>query len=160
MVAARPGLGPAYQPVSFEGEARFSEPGLPAGARAKGGRLCQQAVLLLLAGEFGKRFAQRVVRVEEGLLGVQDRGVGALAVVGAVELARAQPPAQFLTDSRTGGSLPEKTVKGSGEGPAGAFALTGAHGDGQAAATGARYRVSLAVSEVIASRSAGAMATS
>ncbi len=78
------------EPVSAQGEAGLPEAGLPAAARADGGRVAQEALLLFLAGQEGEAVVQEVLRVEEGFLAVQDGRVGAVGVVEAGQLPGAQ----------------------------------------------------------------------
>ena len=56
-------------------EAGGSEATVPALVRADGGRLLQEAMLLLLGGQPRERGVQRVVALQEGLLAVQDRRI-------------------------------------------------------------------------------------
>jgi hypothetical protein len=76
--------------MAAQNETRLAEPALPAGAGADGRRVVEQAVLCFLLGRAGEFSVERVIGVQERLLAVQDRRVGAGGIVVAFELPRAQ----------------------------------------------------------------------
>lgn len=65
-------------------ETSLPQPRLPAGTCADPDRVGQQSVLLFLEREAGELLAQRMLGMEERLLAVQDRRVGALGVLVAL----------------------------------------------------------------------------
>ena len=74
------------QPMPRQTEAGFGESGLPAGFRADGGRVFQQAVAFFRLSQSLELREQRMRRREERFLAMQHRRVVALPVVVEVEL--------------------------------------------------------------------------
>ncbi len=66
------------------------QPPLPPRARADRRRLIEQPVFFLLPGQSGELGQERIPGWEERFLAVEDGGIGALGVVEAVELPRAE----------------------------------------------------------------------
>jgi hypothetical protein len=87
-------------------EAGRDEATVPALARADGGRLLQEAMLLLLGGQPRERGVQRVVALQEALLAVQDRRIGGRVVVQAKQLPRPQGQPHRAGQGREKGSGP------------------------------------------------------
>jgi hypothetical protein len=79
-----------HQPMARQASPGCRKAGLPAGAGADRRRVVEQAAPLFLAGEAGEFRKQGMARREEGFLAVQDGRVVTLAVVGKVDLPRAQ----------------------------------------------------------------------
>ena len=71
-------------------EPSLRQPSLPALAGADRRRLVEQPVFFLLPSEPGEFGHQRVPGWKDRFLAVEDRGIGALSVVEAVELPRPQ----------------------------------------------------------------------
>ena len=76
--------------MSPDGEPARGEPALPAVAGADGGGVVEQAVAFFLAGEAREPGHERMAGRLERFLAMEDRRVGALRVVEAVELPRPQ----------------------------------------------------------------------
>ena len=76
---------PPNQAVPTHGEPGLAQPHVPPIADPDGGRVGEQAVLLLLRAQPGEPGVERVLGQQEGFLAAEDRRVGAAPVFEAVD---------------------------------------------------------------------------
>jgi hypothetical protein len=79
----------AHKPVAFQRESTLGQPRRPAIPRADRRRVVEQPMLLLLLSKPGELGMERVIGRQKRLLPMQDRWIGTLGLVVAIDLPRA-----------------------------------------------------------------------
>src|ERR1700745_403082 len=92
--------------MAAEGNATFAQPRLPTVARAARRRVVEEPMLLLLRGQASESDAVRMIGHHERLLAVQDRRIGAVGAVEAIDLRCAPVNRRWLVPAKAGAGPP------------------------------------------------------
>ena len=90
----------AHKPVPLQQEPSLGQPRQPSLPCADFRRVIEQTLLLLLLSKPGEFGMERMIVQQKRLLAVQDRWIGALSIVGAIDLPRSEVDADRSQQGR------------------------------------------------------------